>query len=524
MRATGATRPRIVSAEDALALVQDGDSVLLEASGGGVLEPSALVMALAQRFAQTGRPRGLDLMFCSGVGDRKGSGAGLLAQHGLLRRVIAGHWGMAPALGELLQEESIEGYNIPQGVLAQLLRDVAAGRPGLVTRTGLDTFCDPRLGGGKLNSVTTEDLVELIELDGQEYLRYLPPRFDIGLIRGTTADERGNISLEHEAARLGVLAAAMAVRNSGGIVIAQVKRIAEWGSLPARSVVVPGHLVDYIVVDEDQWQTSQDRNNPAYSGELRIPQSRNEPMALTERKVVARRALQEIPAGAVVNLGVGMADGVANVAAEEARLDDITLTVEQGLVGGIPARGIIFGCSWNPDAIIDASAQFDFYDGGGLDVACLGFAEIDFQGNVNASLVDGRVFGAGGFINISQAAKKVVFCGTLTAGGLKCVVENGRLVIQHEGSHRKFVSEVRQRTFSADRARRNGQQVVYVTERAVFALGPEGLVLTEIAEGFDVAEVIGLMDFRPSVAANLKIMDSELFQQGTSSIKLEARS
>ena len=520
MRATGEVRPQIVTADEAMALVRDADRVLLEASGGGVLEPAALVAALARRFADTGAPRGLDLTFCSGVGDRRGSGAGMLAQRGLLRRVVAGHWGMAPALGELLRDEAIEGYNIPQGVLAQLLRDVAAGRPGLVTRTGLDTFCDPRLGGGKLNAVTTEDLVEVIELDGEEYLRYLPPRFDIGLIRGTTADERGNLTLEHEAARLGVLAAAMAVRNSGGLVIAQVKRLAEWGTLPARSVVVPGHLIDYLVVDEEQWQTTQDRNNPAYSGELRIPLSRSEPLPLTERKIVARRALREIPHGAVVNLGVGMADGVANVAAEEGRLDDITLTVEQGLIGGIPARGVIFGCSWNPDAIIDASAQFDFYDGGGLDVACLGFAEVDCEGNVNSSLVDGRVFGAGGFINISQAARKVVFCGTLTAGGLACTVQLGRLHIDREGAHRKFVASVRQRTFSAHRARRNGQAVIYVTERAVFVLGPDGLILTEIADGFEVDEVLALMDFKPAIARDVKQMDAGIFQPDSSPLSI----
>jgi acyl CoA:acetate/3-ketoacid CoA transferase len=519
MRVSGSPAPDIVTATEAVRRIKDGDSLLLEASGGGVMEPSALVEALALRYLETGAPRGLSLMFCSGVGDRQGSGAGRLAHRGLLKRVIAGHWGMAPALGDLLQAEEIEGYNLPQGVLAQLLREVAAGRPGLITTTGLETFCDPRYGGGRLNSVTSEDLVELITLDDRQYLRYLPPRFDFGFIRGTTADERGNITLEHEAARLGVLAAAMAVRNSGGVVIAQVKRIAEWKTLSARDVVVPGHLVDYLVVDEDQWQTTLDRNNPAYSGEVRVPHSHSEPMPLTERKVVARRALAEIRSGSVVNLGVGMADGVASVAAEEGRLDEITLTVEQGLVGGVPARGVIFGCSWNPEAIIDASAQFDFYDGGGLDVTCLGFAEVDVEGNVNSSLVDGRVFGAGGFINISQSARTVVFCGTLTAGGLRCSVVDARLRIDREGQHRKFVRAVRQRTFSAARAYARQQRVIYVTERAVFTLCEGGLELIEVAEGIEVDSILALMDFAPRISKDLRVMDPGLFAEGPLSME-----
>jgi acyl CoA:acetate/3-ketoacid CoA transferase len=503
----------VVSAQEAVGLIADGDYVLLEASGGGVLEPSALIDALAERYSATSSPRDLTLMFCSGVGDREGSGAGRLALPGLLQRVVAGHWGMAPALGRLVIEERLQGYNLPQGVLAQLLREVAAGRPGLFTKTGIDTFCDPRLGGGKLNAISTEDLVELHEIDGEEYLRYLPPKFNVGFIRGTTADEKGNITLEHEAAKLGLLAAACAVRNSGGIVIAQVKRIAEWQTLPSRDVMVPGNLIDYLVVDQGQWQTVKDFNNPAYSGEIRVPHSRSEPMPLSERKVVARRAIAEVPFGAVVNLGVGMADGVATIAAETGRLDDITLTVEQGLVGGVPARGVTFGVSWNPEAFVDAPSQFDFYDGGGLDVTCLGFAEVDEEGNVNSSLVDGRIFGAGGFINISQAAKTVVFCGTLTAGGLRCTVADGALTLDSEGTHRKFVTSVAQKTFSARRARASGQRVVYVTERAVFELGGRGLILVEVAEGFTVEDIVAQMDFTPEIAAELRPMDPALFRE-----------
>jgi Acyl CoA:acetate/3-ketoacid CoA transferase len=515
MRRNGALRPEVLDAADAVALVPDGARVLIEASGGGVLEPSALLRALGERHRRTGGPTGLSLYFCSGVGDRQGSGVDVLARPGLVRRAVAGHWAMTPALSRLAYEGRIEAYNLPQGVLAQLLRESAAGRPGLFTPVGLGTFCDPRQGGGKLNDVTTEDLVRLVEVDGEEVLFYPSPRFDVAFIRATTADERGNLTVEHETARLGVLAAAMAARNSGGLVIAQVKRLAMAGTLNAKHVVVPGHLVDVLVVDPGQWQTVTDAYNPAYSGEIRVPFTEAEPMPLTERKVVARRALAEIPRGAVVNLGVGMADGVASVALEEGRLADLTLTVEQGIVGGVPARGVIFGVSWNPDAVIDHSAQFDFYDGGGLDVACLGFAEVDAAGNVNSSHVNGRIIGAGGFINISQAARTVVFCGTLTSGGLRTVVGGGRLRVTAEGRHRKFVPRVRQITFNADRARARGQRVLYVTERAVFRLGPDGPELCEVAPGFDVEDVVALMDFQPKIAETVTEMDPALFAEAS---------
>ncbi|XVQ06869.1 acyl CoA:acetate/3-ketoacid CoA transferase [Spirillospora sp. CA-255316] len=511
MRHTGSVRPAMLTAADAAALVPDEARLLIEASGGGVLEPSALLRALADRYRESGAPAGLSLYFCSGVGDRNGSGVDLLAQPGLVRRAVAGHWGMTPELARMAHDGEIEAYNLPQGVLAQLLRESAARRPGLLTRVGLGTFCDPRQDGGKLNDITREDLVRLMEVGGEELMFYPSPRFDVALIRATTADEHGNLTVEEETARLGLLAAATAARNSGGLVLAQVKRLAVAGTMQAKSVVVPGHLVDAIVVDADQWQTATTLYNPAFSGEVRVPFTRANPMPLTERKVVARRALAEIASGSVVNLGVGMADGVASVALEEGRLADITLTVEQGIVGGVPERGVIFGVSWNPDAVIEHSAQFDFYDGGGLDVACLGFAEIDATGNVNSSLVDGRIFGAGGFINISQAARTVVFCGTLTAGGLRTDLSGGALEITAEGRHHKFVQQVRQITFNADLARERGQRVLYVTERAVFRLGAEGPELVEIAPGFDVEDIVSLMDFRPKIADPVSEMAPALF-------------
>ncbi len=511
MRHDGSLRPRLLTPEEAAKLVPDRARLLIEASGGGVLEPSALLRALADRHRDRRTPAGLSLYFCSGVGDREGSGVDLLARPGLVRRAVAGHWGMTPGLGRMAQQGEIEAYNLPQGVLAQLLRESAAQRPGLVTRVGIGTFCDPRHDGGKLNSATTEDLVRLLDIGDETVLFYPSPRFDVAFIRGTTADENGNLTVEEETARLGILAAATAARNSGGLVLAQVKRVAVAGTIPAKQVVVPGHLVDAVVVDKDQWQTSAGPYNPAFSGEVRVPVAGASPMPLTERKVVARRALDEIPPAAVVNLGVGMADGVAGVALEEDRLAEITLTVEQGIVGGIPERGVIFGVSWNPDAVIDHSAQFDFYDGGGLDVACLGFAQVDAAGNVNSSLVDGRVFGAGGFINISQAAKTVVFCGTLTAGGLRTDLSAGVLRIAAEGRHHKFVERVRQITFNADAARARGQRVLYVTERAVFRLGAQGPELVEVAPGFAPEDVVALMDFRPKIADRITEMDPALF-------------
>ncbi len=511
MRRDGSPTPRFITAEEAARLVPDRARVLVEASGGGVIEPSALLKGIADRYEREAAPSDLSLYFCSGVGDRQGSGVDVLAQRGLVRRAVAGHWAMTPTLARMAAANEIEAYCLPQGVLAQLLRDSGAGRPGLITRTGLGTFVDPRQGGGKLNERTTEDLVDVMTVRGEELLFYPAPRFDVVLIRGTTADENGNLTVEHETAKLGILAAAIAGRNSGGLVIAQVKRVTAAGTMNPKAVVVPGHLIDAVVVDQDQWQTAINRYQPAFSGELRVPIIQSAPMPLTERKVIARRALDEIVDGSVVNLGVGMADGVAGVASEEGRLTDITLTVEQGIIGGIPERGVIFGVAWNPDAVIDHSSQFDFYDGGGLDIACLGFAEVDADGNVNSSMVEGRVLGAGGFINISQSARVVVFCGTLTSGGLQIDLTQGRPQVRSEGRHRKFVHQVHQMTFNARMALERGQRVIYVTERAVFRLTQDGPELVEVAPGLTVDDVVGLMDFHPKVAESVIEMDPSLY-------------
>lgn len=513
MRRSGQIAPEFLSAREAVDRIPDQARVLIEASGGGVIEPTALIRAVGERYRHTASPSALSVYFCSGIGDRNGAGMDFMALPGLIKTAVAGHWAMTPTLSAMAHDGEIEAYNLPQGVLAQLLRESAAHRPGLITKVGLGTFIDPRQGGGKLNDVTTADLVKVIELEGEEYLFYPSPSFDVALIRGTTADEHGNLTLEHETAKLGVLAAAMAARNSGGMVIAQVKRVAAAHTLNPKSVVVPGHLVDAIVVDEDQWQTAINQHNPAFSGEVYVPFGRSPAMPHTERKVVARRALDEIPYAAVVNLGVGMADGVATTALEEGRLGEMILTVEQGMVGGVPERGVIFGVAMNPEAVIEHASQFDFYDGGGLDVTCLGFAEVDVDGNVNSSLVDGRIFGAGGFINISQAAKKVVFCGTLTAGGLRTDLSEGTLRITNEGKHHKFVRKVRQITFNAHLARERGQEVFYVTERAVFQLGDDGPILIEVAPGWTPEQIVALMDFEPAIADTVRPMAPSLFHE-----------
>ncbi len=506
--------PQVMSAADAIELIRSGDTLAIGGSGGGLLEPDLLLAALGDRFTKTGSPGDLTLVHTTGIGDRQGSGMDVLALPGLPRRIVAGNWGMAPTMSRLAHEGAFEAYNFPQGVMSQLFREIAAGRPGVITHVGLGTFCDPRLEGGRLNSVTREELVEVVELGGREWLFYPAMNLDVCFIRGTTADENGNISLEHEGARLEMLAIAQATRNRGGVVIAQIKQIARAGSLDPRTVVVPGICVDVLVVHPGQRQLVTHDYNPAFSGETKAALNSLAPFPLDQRKVVARRALAEIHDGDIVNLGVGIADGVAAVAAEEGWSDQFTLTIEQGLVGGVPARGVIFGVATNPVAVLDQPAQFDFYDGGGLDIAFLGFAQIDQAGNVNVSKFNGRIIGTGGFIDISQNAKTVVFCGTFTAGALEALPGDGQLRLVREGRNRKFVPAVEQVTFSAEEARRRGQRILYVTERAVFELGDEGLVVVEVAPGMELQhDVLDLLDWPVPVSASLQLMDARIFHE-----------
>src|SRR6202140_1850482 len=442
-------RDKVVTAHEAAALIRDGDTVVAEGFAGQCFAEE-LTLALEARFLQTGAPRDLTLAFTVAQGNREGRGFDRLCHEGLLKRAIGGHWGMAGELGKMAVNNTIEAYNLPQGVIAQLFRDTAAGKPGLLTRVGLDTFVDPRNGGGKINDATTEDRVELMSIGGEEYLFYKAfERLDAAFLRGTTADPHGNITMEREALFLESLAVPTAVHNKGGLVIVQVERIADVGALSPKDVKIPGVLVDCVVVSrpEHHPQTWGTQYSPALSGELRVPLSSIPSLELSVRKVIARRAAMELRPNAVVNLGIGIPEGIASVAAEEHILSYIILTAEPGVIGGMPTGGLDFGSAINGEAILEQPAQFDFYDGGGLDAAFLGMAQADAHGNVNVSRFGPKLAGSGGFINISQNAKRLVFTGTFTVPS-RCSVQDGQLVIADGTVAPKFLADVEQRTFS----------------------------------------------------------------------------
>ena len=504
---------KIVTTAEAAAVIRDGDTVSVSGFVG-IGTPDELLVAIERRFLDAGAPNGLTLVFAAAPGDSKDRGLNRLAHSGLVRRAVGGHWALVPKLARMAVDNEIEAYNLPLGCIAQLYRDIAARRPGLLSRVGLRTFVDPRLGGGKINERTTEDLVSVVAVEGVDYLLYKAFPIHVALIRGTTADTAGNMTMEREALTLDVLPAAMAAKNSGGLVIAQVERIAQEGTLDSRRVQVPGVLVDCVVVakPENHRQTYGTQHSGALSGQMRVPMDRIAPLPLDERKVIARRAALELPLGGVVNLGIGMPEGVAAVAAEEKVLKYLTLTAEPGVIGGMPQSGLDFGAALNPDAVIQQNQQFDFYDGGGLDMACLGMAQADTEGNVNVSRFGDRLAGAGGFINISQNARKVVFAGTFTAGGLQIAVEDGRLRIVAEGRSRKFIEAVEQVTFSGAYAAETGQPAFYITERCVLRRTTEGVELIEVAPGIDIdRDILALMGFRP-IVRDPKAMDARLFR------------
>jgi len=505
---------QVVTADEAARLVRDEDTILIGGSGSGHAVPDTILAAIERRFLSTGSPRHLTSIHPVGLGDGSGrNGVGHLAHQGLLKRIVCGTYVDAPPISDLAMADRIEAYTLPQGALSLLTREMAAGRPGLITHVGLHTFVDPRLGGGKQSVSAKEDLVELVTLAGRDWLLYKPFKVDVALLRGTTADEDGNVTMEQEAIFGEMLSMAQATRRCGGLVVVQVKRLAKRGVLRAKDVKIPAMLVDLVVVDPHQQQTFLTDYDPAYAGELKVPLTSFSRLPLDARKIVPRRATLELFRGAICNVGSGIMTGIGLIGAEEEILDEITLTNEQGLIGGAPASGRDAGAARNYSSAIDQPYQFDFYDGGGLELAFLSCVEVDRWGNVNISRFGGRIVGIGGFIDISQNARKVVFGGTFTSGGLEVDVAGGQIRIVREGAHRKFISRVEQISFSGQYAMECGQQVLYVTERAVLRLTPAGLELVEVAPGLDVErDVLSIMEFRPAVSPQLREMDPRLFR------------
>jgi propionate CoA-transferase len=505
----------LVTVADAVRAVPDGATVVIGGSGAGHALPQLFIDTLADVYRAEGAPRDLTTVRVVGIGDFADRGFSQLALPGLQRRTIGSNIGNEPRLGELIEAGEVEAYSFPQGVLSQLTREIAAGRPGLITAVGLDTYVDPRQTGGK-QGTATEDLVEVVELDGAEWLFFKAFPIDVAVIRGSTIDEDGNLTMDDEAVKGEMLAMGMAARNSGGIVIAQAKRLAAAKSLPARSVVVPGALIDLAYLDPDQPQTYLTEYSPYYSGALRRPATDpGEPLPLDVRKVIARRSLLEFRPGDICNLGFGISQLIGAITWEEGIADRLVLTVEQGIFGGVPVAGNEGGAGFNFQAMIDQPAMFDFYDGGGLDIASLSFAQVDSRGNVNVHKFPGRLRGPGGFPNISARTGRLCFVGTLTASGLEVDLSEGRPRIESEGSLPKFVAAVDEVSFSGALASKRGQHVRYITERAVFELGGGNVTLIEIAEGLDPdKDVIAHMGFVPEISGELTTMDPRVFARG----------
>ncbi|AHK30856.1 CoA-transferase [Rhodococcus opacus PD630] len=513
--------PRVLTARQAADLVRDGDVVTVSSSSG-LGCPDEVLAGLGQRYEETRSPKNLTSVHPIAAGDMWGiKGIDHIARPGLLSRVVAGSYPSGPSSAEppriwqMIENNEVEAYNFPSGVLYQLHRAAAAKQPGVLSKVGLDTFVDPRISAGRMNTITPEAFVRVHELDGQEWLFYDALVPDVAIIRATTADTHGNLTFEEEASPLGALDLAYAAHNNGGVVIAQVKYLAEGGSLSPQAVQVPGILVDALVLAPDQLQTTQTQYDPAISGELRRPLSTLEPVPFTLEKVMARRAAAELQSGEIANLGFGVSALVPHVLVEEGLANAVSWVIEQGPVGGVPLLDFVFGVAQNPDAIMQSSDQFTLLQGGGFEHSLLSFLEIDRHGNVNVHSLPKRrhvTAGVGGFADITSAAPSIVFVGSFTAGRRDIGIEDGALQIRADGPHTKFVNEVDSPTFSGKRALANGQKVLYVTERAVLELRPEGLTVIEIAPGVDLQrDVLGKSEFELLVDPNLTTMSAELF-------------
>jgi acyl CoA:acetate/3-ketoacid CoA transferase len=519
----GMTRSKSVSLEEAATLISGGATVSVSSSSG-LGCPDAMLKAIGDRFRATGAPRGLTMIHPIAAGDMYGiDGVDHIAEPGLIKRIIGGSYpsgpsGMAsPKIWQLIDSDQIEAYNLPSGVLFHMHADAAAGRPGVLTKVGLDTFVDPRRQGGRMNQVSGADIVRVVEFDGEEWLYYRAIPIDVAIVRGTTADELGNISTEHEGAYLGALDQALAARNSGGVVIAQVERMTTAGSMPPQQVRIPGTLVDWVVVVPEQWQTTQTEYDPAISGELRRPVDQFEVPDWGLDKVIARRAALELLDGEAVNLGFGISALVPRILLEEGLDGRVTWVIEQGAVGGMPLLGFQFGCAANAQALMPSPAQFTYFQGGGFDRCLLSFLQVDSAGNVNVSRLRGKphiTAGAGGFIDITAAARNLVFSGAFAAGRQNILLHDGELIIREDGVVAKFVPEVEHVTFSGRMARERGQNVTFITERCVIRLLPEGLTVTEIAPGVDLArDVLGRVAIPLRVSPELRQMDERLFRR-----------
>ncbi|ERT68505.1 hypothetical protein HMPREF0202_01585 [Cetobacterium somerae ATCC BAA-474] len=508
---------KFISAKEVAKKIENESIV---ATGGfvGIGVAEEVLTEMENHYLENKKPTNLTLIYAAGQGDGKGKGLNHLAHEGMVNKVIGGHWGLAPKLGNLALENKIQGYNLPQGVISHMFRDLASGKKGTISKIGIGTFVDPQLQGGKVNEITSEDIVKEIFIENERHLYFkAPSKIDFAILRGTLADEDGNISLEKEALTLESLALAMATKNSGGKVVVQVEKKVKNGSINPKLVGIPSIFVDYVVLCSDEkyhHQTFGTQYDETFVNSSILVNDVKEKSLLDERKIIARRCAMFLSKeDKVLNYGIGMPEGIAEVLRDGNQEHLFTPTVEPGAIGGTPAGGLSFGASVSPQAIIDQPYQFDFYDGGGLDIAFLGLAQCDSTGDINVSKFGPKIAGCGGFINISQNAKKVIFCGTFTAGGLKVQVTENGINILNEGKSKKFIEAVEQITFSSKTANLNNQPVFYVTERAVFKLSKDGLELIEIAPGIDLEkDIINNMEFRPIISENLKVMDKKIFQ------------